>query len=97
MRSTEYAEVWQLARCQALSNADQGTPLAEVPYSLRHACVSLWLRAGVDLVEVARRAGHSVTVLYRFYAKVIKGREEADNARITRALASAEAGPSDGA
>ncbi|WP_405583954.1 tyrosine-type recombinase/integrase [Streptomyces sp. NBC_01190] len=97
LRSTEYADVWQVARRVALSAADRGTPLAEVPYSLRHACVSLWLKAGVDPVEVARRAGHSVTVLYRFYAKVIKGRQDQDNARITRALNSDDAEPSDGA
>ncbi|MBD0736191.1 tyrosine-type recombinase/integrase [Streptomyces sp. CBMA29] len=97
LRSTEYADVWQLARHETLAPADQGTPLAEVPYSLRHACVSLWLKAGVDPVEVASRAGHSVTVLYRFYAKVIKGRQDADNARITRALASGDADVNDGA
>lgn len=97
LRSTEYADAWQLARREALSPADQGTPLTEVPYSLRHACVSLWLRAGVDPVEVARRAGHSVTVLYRFYAKVIKGRQDADNARITRALTSGDTDEDNGA
>jgi integrase len=97
LRSTEYADVWQLARREALTPADQETPLAEVPYSLRHACVSLWLKAGVDPVEVARRAGHSVTVLYRFYAKVIKGRHDADNARIARALTSDDANEDDGA
>ncbi|SHL68516.1 hypothetical protein SAMN05216499_105289 [Actinacidiphila paucisporea] len=96
LRSTEYADVWQLARRAALSPADQGTPLAEVPYSLRHACVSLWLMAGVDPVEVARRAGHSVTVLYRFYAKVIKGRQDQDNARIARALTGDDAEHHDG-
>ncbi|WP_230195701.1 hypothetical protein [Streptomyces coriariae] len=37
-------------------------------------------------MEVARRVDHSVTVLYRFYAKVIKGRQDADNTRIARAL-----------
>ena len=97
LRSTEYADVWQLARRAALSPMDQGTPLAEVPYALRHACVSLWLKAGVDPVEVARRAGHSVTVLYRFYAKVIKGRQDQDNARIARALTGGDAEPNDGA
>ncbi len=97
LRSTEYAEVWQAARRKALPAADQSTALAEVPYSLRHACVSLWLKAGVDPVEVARRAGHSVTVLYRFYAKVIKGRQDQDNARITQALTGEDALPNDGA
>lgn len=30
-----------------------GSPLAEVPYSLRHVGLSLWIKAGVDPVEVA--------------------------------------------
>lgn len=73
VRSTEYCEVWAKARTMALSPAEADTPLAEVPYSLRHAGISLWLKAGVDPVEVARRAGHSLAVLYRFYAKILRG------------------------
>lgn len=57
-----------------------------MPYTLRHAGVSLWLSSGVEPTEVARRAGHSVAVLFRFYAKVIKGRQDQDNERIARAL-----------
>ncbi|MET9219066.1 MULTISPECIES: site-specific integrase [unclassified Streptomyces] len=87
VRSTEYTGIWKAARSKALSAEDGMTPLAEVPYSLRHAGVSLWLSSGVDPVEVARRAGHSVAVLFRFYAKVIKGRQDQDNDRISRALA----------
>lgn len=87
VRSTEYAEIWKAAREKALSPEDAKTPLASVPYSLRHAGVSLWLSSGVDPAEVARRAGHSVAVLFRFYAKVIKGREDQENERIARALA----------
>jgi integrase len=87
VRSTEYTDIWKAAREKALSPQDVGAPLAEVPYSLRHAGVSLWLSSGVDPAEVARRAGHSVAVLFRFYAKVIKGRQAEDNDRIARALA----------
>jgi integrase len=86
VRSTEYTEVWQKAREKVLPPPEVKTPLADVPYSLRHAGVSLWIEAGVDPVEVARRAGHSVAVLYRFYAKAIKGRQAEDNERISRAL-----------
>lgn len=87
VRSTEYTEVWKAARQKALSAEDVVTPLAEVPYSLQHASVSLWLSSGVDPAEVARRAGHSVAVPFRFYTKVIKGRQDQDNDRIARALA----------
>ncbi|MEV8419949.1 tyrosine-type recombinase/integrase [Streptomyces niveus] len=73
VRSTEYCEVWAAARRKALTADEANTPLAEVPYSLRHAGISLWLKAGVDPVEVARRAGHSLAVLYRFYAKILRG------------------------
>ncbi|WUH92309.1 site-specific integrase [Streptomyces sp. NBC_00433] len=87
VRSTEYTDIWKAARQKALTPEDAETPLAEVPYSLRHAGVSLWLSSGVEPTEVARRAGHSVAVLFRFYAKVIKGRQDQDNERISRALA----------
>src|SRR5256886_1447471 len=43
--------------------------LAGRPYDLRHAAVSLWLSAGVSPLRVAERAGHSVEVLLRVYAK----------------------------
>ncbi|MFD5555679.1 tyrosine-type recombinase/integrase [Streptomyces sp. NPDC127068] len=79
VRSTEYCELWAAARGQVLGPKDARTPLAEVPYSLRHAGVSLWIKAGVDPVEVARRAGHSVAVLFRFYAKILRGGQEHAN------------------
>jgi integrase len=84
--SKEYPEVWKDARKVALTAEQVATPLASVPYSLRHAGVSLWLASGVDPVEVARRAGHSVAVLYRFYAKVLDGKRDQANEQIERAL-----------
>ncbi|MFF3743574.1 tyrosine-type recombinase/integrase [Streptomyces kronopolitis] len=88
--SKEYPEVWKEARKAALTAEQAATPLAAVPYSLRHAGVSLWLASGVDPTEVARRAGHSVAVLYRFYAKVLDGKRDQANERIERALREAE-------
>ncbi|MFD9265739.1 site-specific integrase [Streptomyces goshikiensis] len=85
--SNEYTRVWDEARRQALPAPDVETPLAEVPYSLRHACVSLWIKAGVDPVEVARRAGHSVAVLWKFYAKILRGQQQVSNQLIDQALA----------
>ena len=45
------------------------------------------LNGGVTAAEVANRAGHSVEVLLRVYAKCIDGGEEAANRRIDEALA----------
>ncbi|MEV4915401.1 site-specific integrase [Streptomyces tirandamycinicus] len=86
VRSTEYCEVWDRARVKALTKAEAATPLADVPYSLRHAGVSLWINSGVDPVEVARRAGHSLTVLFRFYAKILRGRQALANDLIDKGL-----------
>jgi integrase len=86
LMSKEYAALWKDIRTLALSDTQAATPLADVPYSLRHAGVSLWLASGVDPVEVARRAGHSVAVLYRFYAKVLDGKREQANQKIDQAL-----------
>ncbi|GGX35315.1 tyrosine-type recombinase/integrase [Streptomyces chryseus] len=86
VRSTEYCEVWAAARAAVLSKEDAATPLAEVPYSLRHAGVSLWIKSGVDPMEVARRAGHSIAVLFRFYAKILRGEQSRSNQLISREL-----------
>ncbi|MFD9211794.1 tyrosine-type recombinase/integrase [Streptomyces sp. NPDC059544] len=86
VRSTEYSEIWDTAREKALAPEEVETPLADVPYSLRHAGISLWLKAGVDPVEAARRAGHSLAVLYRFYAKVLRGMQQHANDLIDRQL-----------
>ena len=79
VRSTEYCDLWESARTVALAPSEAASPLAAVPYSLRHAGVSLWINAGVDPVEVARRAGHSIAVLFRFYAKILRGQQDRAN------------------
>ncbi|MFI7629708.1 tyrosine-type recombinase/integrase [Microbispora rosea] len=85
--STAYTEVWQEARKLALTPAQVTSPLARRPYDLRHAAVSLWLNAGVSAPDVAERAGHSVDVLLRVYAKCLDGQQEIANRRIDDALA----------
>ncbi|WP_329456764.1 tyrosine-type recombinase/integrase [Streptomyces sp. NBC_01497] len=90
--STEYSGVWDAAREAALSPAEAASPLADVPYSLRHAGVSLWINAGVDPVEVARRAGHSIAVLFRFYAKILRGQQARANQLIDQRLSSEDEG-----
>ncbi|MFE4409170.1 tyrosine-type recombinase/integrase [Streptomyces sp. NPDC056821] len=84
--STEYCDVWEGARKAVLSPREVKSELAAVPYSLRHAGVSLWIKSGVDHAEVAARAGHSIAVLYRFYAKILNGGEKHSNDLISRAL-----------
>jgi integrase len=78
---------WAVARALALTPEQVVSPLAARPYDLRHGAVSLWLNGGVPATEVANRAGHSVEVLLRVYAKCIDGGEEAANRRIDEALA----------
>ncbi|WP_406730412.1 tyrosine-type recombinase/integrase [Streptomyces sp. NBC_01794] len=88
--SKEYGEVWKAARLAMLTESEAASPLADVPYSLRHAGVSLWLESGVSPAEVARRAGHSIAVLFRFYAKAIHRTQQRSNERIERALEAAD-------
>jgi hypothetical protein len=80
--------VWADAPAAALTSGQLASPLARRPYDLRHAGVSLALNAGVPATEVARRAGHSVTVLLSIYAHCIDGQVDAANKRITGALGS---------
>jgi integrase len=82
LHSSVYTAAWQKVRALGLSPEQQASPLAEDPYSLRHAAVSTWLAAGVSPVEVAERAGHSVAVLLKVYAKVLDGQQEKSNQRI---------------
>ncbi|MFF0729291.1 tyrosine-type recombinase/integrase [Streptomyces sp. NPDC004134] len=93
VRSQEYSVVWKEARRKALTAAQVDSPLAAIPYDLRHACVSFWLRSGVSLAETARRAGQSVAVLQRYYAKVLDGEEAKMNALIDQGLAEHGDGP----
>jgi len=91
LQDSGYNEVWTEARKQALTPAQQRSPLGRRPYDLRHAAVSLWLNSGVPATEVARRAGHGVAVLLKIYAHCIDGQADAANQRITDALGAAEA------
>jgi len=83
---SSYGNTWRKARAAALTTAEVASPLARRPYDLRHACVSLWLNAGVPATQVAEWAGHSVAVLLRVYAKCIVGQEDSARQRIDAAL-----------
>lgn len=84
--SKEYGDIWKAARLTVLTPHEIKTPLADVPYGLRAAGVSLWLESGVSPAEVARRAGHSIAVLFRFYAKAIRRNQHHANRQIEQAL-----------
>ncbi len=83
----DHTATWAAARTLALTPDQVASPMAARPYDLRHGAVSLWLNGGVAVTEVAERAGHSVEVLLRVYAKCIDGGEEIANRRIDEALA----------
>jgi integrase len=86
-----YSRVWKAARQLALTPLQVASPLAGRPYDLRHAAVSLWLNSGVPATEVATRAGHSVDVLLKVYAKCLDGQEATVNQRIEAALGGSNA------
>ncbi|WP_433245937.1 tyrosine-type recombinase/integrase [Streptosporangium sp. CA-135522] len=84
--SSACSYVWQEARALVFTDEQVRSPLAARPYDLRHAALSLWLNAGVPATEVAKRAGHSVEVLHRVYAKCMEGQQERMNGKIGSAL-----------
>ncbi|MGP3935996.1 tyrosine-type recombinase/integrase [Nonomuraea sp. KM88] len=75
MTDRAYLKVFHESRAEAFTPVEAKSPLMDVPYSLRHACVSTWLNAGVPAPQVAEWAGHSVDVLLRVYAKCIYGQQ----------------------
>jgi integrase len=93
--STAYTDVWKEARRLAFPPDQVESPLAGRPYDLRHAAVSLWLNGGVAPTEIAKRAGHSVEVLLRVYAKCVSGQEEIANRRIDEILGQEDSGSTD--
>jgi hypothetical protein len=56
-------------RVGALTPAAEASPLAERPYGLRHASLSIWLSAGVAPAQVAEWADNRVPVVLRVYAR----------------------------
>jgi integrase len=52
-----------------LTEEEYASLLACRLYDLRHACVSMWLAAGVPSSQCAEWAGHKVAALHQIYAK----------------------------
>ncbi|ARQ69156.1 tyrosine-type recombinase/integrase [Streptomyces marincola] len=86
LQESGYGQVWAAARRSALRPEEAASGLAARPYDLRHAGLSAWLAAGVDPQTVTKRAGHSVAVLLRVYAKFVNDSDDAANARIAARL-----------
>ncbi|MFF4597111.1 tyrosine-type recombinase/integrase [Amycolatopsis sp. NPDC001319] len=81
-----YSDIWRLARPLALRPGEVASPLAARPYDLRHAAVSSWIAAGVSLPDVAERAGHTVDMLTKVYAKFVHGTRDTGNRKIEKFL-----------
>ncbi|MFC9219499.1 tyrosine-type recombinase/integrase [Streptomyces hygroscopicus] len=84
--ASSYSRVWKATRELGLLPGQVSSVLTARPYDLRHAGVSQWLNSGVPAPEVAARAGHSVEVLLKIYAKCIDGQEAEMNDRIMKGL-----------
>ncbi|MEU3339759.1 integrase [Streptomyces sp. NPDC006668] len=74
------------ARKYVLTRTELASKLAKRPYDLRHAGISFWLYSGVDPAECARRAGQSIEVLFRHYAKFLDGVREQANRLIEQSM-----------
>ncbi|MGR4848934.1 hypothetical protein [Streptomyces sp. LARHCF252] len=79
MDAAAYGITWARAREYALTRTERTSRLAKRPYDLRHAGISFWLYSGVDPAECARRAGQSIEVPFRHYAKFLDGLREQAN------------------
>jgi hypothetical protein len=78
--------VWKQARPFALTPSRVASPLASIPYDLRHAGISLGLRTTRDPARIAERAGQSVDVLMKRYAWALDDQDAAANKAIEDAL-----------
>jgi integrase len=85
MTASNYSEVWHRARVAVWSDDDHLA--AATLYDLRHAAATMMLQAGVPAAEVARRLGHSMDVLMRVYAGVVREEQDRSNELIDAELA----------
>jgi integrase len=84
--TSSYWRVWQEARPFALPPERANSPLGRRPYDLRATCITNWLRAGLPVAEVARRAGNSPEVIHRRYAGCIDDSAAENNRKIEQAM-----------
>jgi integrase len=88
--TSSYWRVWQEARLLAFPPHKVASPLARKPYDGRATCITDWLRSGLPVAEVARRAGTSPEVIDRHYAGCLDNSEEEDNKKIEKTMGWAE-------
>ncbi|GAQ73819.1 tyrosine-type recombinase/integrase [Streptomyces reticuliscabiei] len=81
-----YWRVWHEARLYAFPPRKVASPLARKPYDGRATCITDWLRSGLPVAEVARRAGNSPEVIHRHYAGVVDDSEEENNKKIEKTM-----------
>ncbi|MFE4024283.1 hypothetical protein ACFXPZ_44115 [Streptomyces sp. NPDC059101] len=81
-----YGTTWKRAREYVLTRTERASGLAKRSYDLRHAGISFWLYSGVDLADCARRAGQSIEVLFRHYAKFLDGARDQANRLIEQSM-----------
>jgi integrase len=86
VEAAAYGKTWARARDYVLTPVGRSSLLAKRPYDLRHAGISFWLHSGVDPAECARRAGQSIEVLFRHYAKFLAGIQEHANRLIEQSM-----------
>ncbi|WP_214111369.1 tyrosine-type recombinase/integrase [Acrocarpospora catenulata] len=87
-----YNAIWRQARKAAFTAAEFASQVARRPYDLRHTNATMQLSAGVNPLEVAKRMGHTVKVLFAVYAHWIESDEDAVNAKIEAAFDAAALG-----
>jgi integrase len=85
-----YQRVWKQARAFALPPGRASSALADIPYDLRHAGISLGLRTTRDPALVAERAGQSVETLMKRYAWALDDKDSIANKAIEDALNGAD-------
>ncbi len=72
---------------RALARACRAVGVESVSaYGLRHFCASYYLRAGLDIVSVAKLLGHSPETLLRIYAHEVGDDDEAIRDQLGRAF-----------
>lgn len=84
--TSSYWRVWQEARPLAFPPHKVASPLARKPYDGRATCITDWLRSGLPVAEVARRAGTSPEVIDRHYAGLVDNSEEENNRKIEKTM-----------
>lgn len=75
--STNYSTIWNKARSAVWGEREHLS--SATLYDLRHAAATMMLHAGVPPAEVARRLGHSIDVLLRVYAGVLRDEQDRSN------------------